>query len=247
MPFVLPGLFDFTTGVSTAIDQNAGRLANEGQVTQNYLNTLNAFNASLNTNDNLELRRGFAEQPSGTSILDRFSNFAANSTNPFAINQAVTSSAALSPLLSLRALQNPLFGAQQGIPLDSQTQLANGFLGFNPLFQQQFNQQLPAFLNQQNPGLNPASLATVEAVTQQQGAANDQTAQVLLENRRLQEQMAELRRAFTAQGVQPQASTQPMSTTPQARPILSNNRQGTITPPPQIGGTVGPAISRTGG
>lgn len=244
MPFVLPGLFDFTTGVSSAINQNAGRLANEGQVTDNYLATLNAFNASLNTNDNLELRQGFASQPAGTSILDRFSNFAQQSTNPFAVNQAITAGSALSPLLAQTSLQNPFFGAQQGIPQTAEAQAAQGFLGFNPLFQQNFNAQLPQLLAQANPGLNPAALATVTAGTQDLGVQNQQNETILRENQALQQQLAELRRTIAAQGTVTPATATLSTTNP--RPVLSNNRQGTITPVPQIGGTVGGAASRTG-
>lgn len=246
MPFVLPGLFDFVTGVSSSIEQTNGRLINENQVTNNYLNTLNAFNASLNTNDNLELRQGFAEQPAGTSILDRFSNFAQQSTNPFAVNQALTAGAALSPLAALTALRNPQFGIQQGLPLDVGNQLAQGLPGFNALFQQQFNQQLPQTLALNNPGLNAANLATVQAGAQAVGQDNAALQAANQQVEQMAAQIAELLRTNAAQNTARSANDTLTTTQPRLQnPLLIQNRPGTQSEA-QIGGSVGSAASRTG-
>lgn len=243
MPFVLPGLFDFSTGVSRAIDQNAGRLANEGQVTSNYLNTLNAFNASLNTNDNLELRQGFAAQPEGTSILDRFSNFAQQSTNPFAANQALTAGAALSPLAALTGLSNPNFAAQQGLPSTFQAGVGQGLFGATALGQQQFNQALPGLVGQQNPGLDPATLAALTVGAAQQGQQNDSQAELL----QARQEIANLRRLLTSTPA-PTASTQTQTTSAGRLqgPLINSTRPGGQ-PAPVIGGataTNGTANSR---
>lgn len=154
MPLTLPGLFDFTRGVDSGIAQQSARANASANEALSFVAQLNAFNTAQNTNDNLEFRRGFAEQPQGTSILDRFSNVAQNTSNPFALNQAVTQQQSLAPLLALGAAQNPQFGAQQGIPSDPNQALQQLLFGANPFFQQQANQGIQQTLATNNPQLS---------------------------------------------------------------------------------------------
>lgn len=221
MAFALPGLFDFSSGVTSAINQNTGRLVNQGMVTSNYLDTLNAFNASMNTNDNLELRQGFAQQPAGTSILDRFSNVAQQSTNPFAVNQAVTAGSALSPLLGLTALQNPLFAASQRLPSTFGAQVNAGLQGGQAIARQDFNAQLPQFLGQNNAAPDIGQILQMFMNTQQQTFDNNAQADYL---RLQQQETARLRAAAATNNVtastvdqttsQPQRITTPVVPTP---------------------------------
>ena len=151
MPLSLPGLFNIPVGVDSAIAQRNNRAVASGNEALSFIQQLNAFNTSLNTNDNLQFRQDFAQQPQGTSILDRFTNIASNTSNPFNLNQAVTQQQSLAPLLALGAVQNPLFATQQGLPNTTQGALGRGLLGFQPIVDQQFNQQLQqllAFSNQ---------------------------------------------------------------------------------------------------
>lgn len=175
--FALPGLFDFTTGRTSAINQRLlGARADSAQ-SRSFVDQLNAFNTGLNTNDNLEFRRGFAEQPQGTSILDRFNSVAATSTNPFVTNQALLQGQANAPLLFNAGLQSPGFGTSQGLPATAQAGVSQGFGGIGAILQQQYNQQLPALMQTNNPGVDAntllanvsAQLAMSQSNTQQAG------------------------------------------------------------------------------
>lgn len=241
MPIVLPGLFDFSTGVSTAINQNTGRLQNEGLATQNYISQLNAFNQALNTNDNLEFRRGFAEQPTNTPVLDRFANFAANTTNPFALNQSLLAGASASPLLGQIGLRNPSFGLQQGLPQGINNLTQQGIFGIQAAQQQNFNSLLPQLLAQNNPQSNPQQLAQLFA--QANAGANDSqlvqsTLQQLQESQRLQAELQRQNAALINQN-RPASTSQARTTSTGNRSIIadrlgttsqSNNGAGTVIP-----------------
>ena len=194
--FALPGLFDFSTGRTSAINQRLlGAQADSAQ-SNAFIDQLNAFNTGLNTNDNLELRQGFAEQPQGTSILDRLGAAAANASSPFAANQAILQQQALAPLLAQSALQNPAFGQAQGLPGTAQGALQQGFLGINPIFQQQFNQQLPGLLQTNNPGIDASSLLAQVSAQLALAQQNNQQSGILEQNQRLQQENTELQKAF---------------------------------------------------
>ena len=177
MPLTLPGLFDFTTGVSSAINQQNNRAIASQNESLSFVNQLNAFNQALNTNDNLEFRQDFAQQPQGTSILDRFSNIAAQTNNPFTLNQAVTQQQSLAPLLALSAQQNPFFGQQQGLPTTPQGALNQGLLGFNPQFQQQANLGILQALGTNNLAPQAGVNAELYGTAQLQAIENQRIAQ----------------------------------------------------------------------
>lgn len=173
----LPGLFDFSLGRSSAINQQNALLQNDAQRTSNFIDQLNALNTSLATNDNLEFRRGFAAQPQGTSILDRFNNFSASTTNPFALQQSVVQGQSLAPLVATAGVQSPAFGVGQGLPGTFQGALGQGLLGANPFFQQQANNNISNLVAQSNPGLETNTLSNLllAAFGQNQQNTVDQT------------------------------------------------------------------------
>lgn len=177
MPLTLPGLFDFTTGVSSAINQQNNRAVASGNEALSFVNQLNAFNQALNTNDNLEFRQDFASQPDGTSILDRFTNIATQTNNPFTLNQAVTQQQSLAPLLALTAAQNPFFAQQQGLPSTAQGALQGSYLGFQPQFQQQRNLDILRALGTNNLAPNASQNADVFGQAQLQAIENQRIAQ----------------------------------------------------------------------
>lgn len=198
----LPGLFDFTTGVNSAIAQERARFQNDSLEAASFVDQLNAFNTGLNTNDNLQFRRDFASQPEGTSILDRFTNISQNTSNPFVLNQAAVQGNALAPLLAQSSLSNPFFAQSQGLPTTAQGALDQGLLGFNPIFQQQFNQQIPSVLAQGNPGVDTASLAATLLAANQQNAANNGAVESQEQVRQLQSQVSTLLEALSRSNVQ---------------------------------------------
>ena len=159
MPISLPGLFNFTTGRTSAIQQRALGAQADSAEANAFVNQLNAFNTGLNTNDNLEFRQDFANQPQGTNILDRFSNIAQNTTNPFNLTQAIVQQQALAPLLALSGIQNPFFAQQQGLPSTPQGAIDNASFGLRPILQQQQNANIQSLLATNNPALNPNTFA----------------------------------------------------------------------------------------
>lgn len=253
MPFVLPGLFDFSAGVSSSIAQTGARLRNDNQETQNYLATLNAFNASLNTNDNLQFRQGFANQDQATPVLERLQNIGTQTANPFVAGTALTQSAALSPLLGQAALGNPSLALQQSIPQAIDQQITQGILGLQPAVTQQYNNTLlPQILQPNNPGLQAGQLATIQANTQLLGADNQQAQAAQQQITQLQETIAQLNRQLASQSAA--RSSQNTMTSAVSAPLQTSiipvdpagnlgQRQGQ--PQPVIGGTSG-ANSRTG-
>ena len=221
MPLTLPGLFDFTTGVSSAINQQSLRANAASNEALSFVNQLNAFNTALNTNDNLEFRQDFANQPQGTSILDRFSNIASQTNNPFNLSQAVTQQQSLAPLLALNAQQNPFFAQQQGIPGTPQGALNAGFLGFNPQFQQQANLGIQQALQTNNGTPDVRQFANLAGQTQMQAIENQRVAQAQqqLENERrraqdLQEQLNRIQKQQNA--ATPTTANTAAATTPAA-------------------------------
>jgi len=227
MPLSLPGLFNFTTGVDSAINQQSLRANAASNEALSFVNQLNAFNTALNTNDNLEFRRDFAQQPQGTNILDRFTNIASQTNNPFTLNQAVTQQQSLAPLLALNAVQNPFFAQQQGLPNTAQGALNQGFLGFNPIFQQQSNQQIQdllAFSNQapSAPALGAAyQQAQLQALQNQGNLENQQALERERERNRQQQQeidkLTRLNSQARASTPNTAAPTNPTSNLPMTR------------------------------
>jgi len=194
--FALPGLFDFTTGRTSAINQRLlGAQADSAQ-SRSFVDQLNAFNTGLNTNDNLELRQGFAQQPQGTSILDRFNSIATTSNNPFVASQALLQGQANAPLLFNAGLQNPSFATSQGLPLTAQSGVAQGFGGLDALFTQQFNQQLPALLQTNNPGIDANTVMANVSAQLAQTQANTQQAELLQQLQTQQQINSDLQKAF---------------------------------------------------
>lgn len=168
------GLLEFITGRTSAINQLSSRANAQNNQASAYIQLLNAFNQGQNTQDSLEVRAGFQNQPQGTSILDRFDNFAASSTNPFAVNQAIVQRNALTPLLAQNAIGNPGFAQSQGLPNTVQGNIGAANFGIQPILTQQYNNQLNSLLATNNPGLNPASVQGLIQNTIQQQFQNQQ-------------------------------------------------------------------------
>lgn len=254
MPFILPGLFDFTTGVTSAINQQNGRLTNDALRTSNYVDSLNAFNQSLNTNDNLQFRQAFAEGVgNGGSFLDGAQNAAA-SNNVFAALNGLTAATTATPQLGLQSLLNPAFAQAQGLPSNINALLAGGGFGGQAAAQVAFNQQtLPNLLGQFNPQLNPNLLGQSLQTTRNAGVQNDSLLFLQQMLAQQQAQQAEVQRQLAAsQIVAQQAQAQPQQ---QAAPLpdvfaMTNGRtqvpdststQSTVRPP--AAAAINPAVS----
>ena len=136
--FQLPGLQGLTVGIDSAIGTRARRT---NAATSEFLDLLNARRAGILDNDDLEFRRSFAEQPSSTSVLERYDNILNNTTNPFVGTQAAIAQAGAAPLLAQRAIQNPAFGVAQGLPTQVNPALQSALFGVQPILDQQANAQ----------------------------------------------------------------------------------------------------------
>lgn len=234
MPVILPGLFDFVTGTTSAINQQQGRLQNQNQVTSNFINSLSAFNAAQNTDDNLELRGRFA-QSQGPTVLDRLDDVFSSTNNPFVAQQALLASQQAAPLLAQRTLQNPLLA--QGVPTTAAAQLNAGFLGVNPILQLQANQQIQDIFAQTQ-GLNRAALTQASPTGSFQQGVTD-----LISQQREQElQALRAENARLANQLRSSNTTQPTAQQ-QAAPRL--NTSATTQAP--TSNTQTSANSRTGG
>lgn len=207
MPLTLPGLFDFSTGRNAAVTLQNNQAITSRNEALSFVEQLNALNTSLNTNDNLQFRNEFAQQDPNASILDRFSNIAATTQNPFLLSQAVTQQQALAPLLALNSVQNPFFGQQQGLPTTPQGALNQGLLGFNPIFQQQQNALALQTLAQNNPQLNAAQFGDQAAQTNTLALLQQQLADIQKQNADLQRTNARLTERATQNVGQATATT----------------------------------------
>jgi len=222
MPLTLPGLFNFPVGVSSAIEQRNNRAITSNNEALSFVNLLNAFNRSLETNDALEFRRDFADTQ-GTSILDRFNSIATNTNNPNILSQSVNQQQTLAPLLALSAVQNPLFGQQQGLPTTATGALNQGLLGFQPIFDRQNNAQIQQLLNFSNQAPQAGALSAQYQASQLQAIENDrvrlaQEAQLAADKRSadLQKQLDRLQKK------QSQAATTSANTASQQNSAVTN-------------------------
>jgi hypothetical protein len=193
MPIILPGIGDFITGTSAAIQQQNGRLLNDNQVTTNFINSLNAFNTAQSTDDNLQLRRLFQESQQPT-VLGRLDDAFAQANNPFTAQQALVASQQFAPLLAQRTLQNPFLN--QGVPTQVPQQIAGGFAGLQPILDLQTNQQVQSiFANTPlvsrqaltNASQIPSLQSTID--TNQLGILETDLERLRQENQRLQQQV----------------------------------------------------------
>jgi hypothetical protein len=199
---VLPGLFDFSTGRDSAINQLNNTAVADSNRARSFVDILNAFNTGLNTSDNLEFRQGFQNQPQGTSILDRLDNFAGATSNPFALTQAVAQRAAITPLVSAAAINNPAFGAQQGLATTVNPAINSLGFGINPYLQQQANLQIQQALALNNPQLAPGTFAGTAASATAQEFGNQAEAAQQQREIDYQNRIKELERLVTQQSQQ---------------------------------------------
>lgn len=209
----IPGLQSLASGIDSAIGTRARR--NNATVSE-FLDNLQARRAGILDNDDLEFRRNFAEQPLGTPQLNRFDNILNTTTNPFVGAQALIAQAAAAPLLAQRGLQNPAFGQAQGLPNTTQGIIQNGFLGFQPILDQQANAQRLNILNQA-PALQNTGFVNTQsnAIEQRARNATDANAAALISRleasvKQLQDQ---LRKQTTATSTATPAPKQARPTT----------------------------------
>ena len=210
MPIILPGIGDFITGTSAAINQQNGRLLNDNQVTTNFINSLNAFNTAQSTDDNLQLRRLFQESQQPT-VLGRLDDVFAQANNPFTAQQALVASQQFAPLLAQRTLQNPFLN--QGVPTQVPQQIAGGFAGLQPILDLQTNQQVQSiFAN--TPLVNRQALTNASQIPSLQSTIDTNQISILqTDMERLRQENQRLQRDLlrAGQAVSTQSQTQPAS------------------------------------
>lgn len=199
MPFQLPGLQGLSVGIDSAIGTRARRT---NAATSEFLDLLNARRQGILDNDDLEFRRQFAQQPSTTSILERYDGVLNNTTNPFVGTQALIAQAGAAPLLAQRGLQSPGFAQAQGLPVTPQQALGQAYFGIQPILDQQANVQRQQIFAQASPlsqgnfqataqgnliqgaqnRQDTSTLALVQSFEQQIKALNDENARLRANN-----------------------------------------------------------------
>lgn len=178
MAFLIPNLFDFTTGRQAALNAQSTSLSNRGQQIDNFSNFLQLTRDRLSFNDDTEYRALYADARSrGASPTQANTSAFTNATSPFASNAGAVNLASQQQLLTGSGITQSNLGNNSLLQQLYGPNIPNqGRVGIDPLLaalspqaavDQNTNAQRQALINQ----LNPSQLLAGPLAAQQSAAA----------------------------------------------------------------------------
>lgn len=162
MAFLIPNLFDFTTGRQAALNAQSTSLSNRGQQIDNFSNFLQLTRDRLSFNDDTEYRSLYADARSrGASPTQANTSAFTNAISPFASNAGAVNLASQQQLLTGSGITQSNLGDNSLLQqLYGPNIPDRGRVGIDPLLaalspqaavDQNTNAQRQALINQLNP------------------------------------------------------------------------------------------------